>query len=105
MALQSKRMSVSSIHSRRSSSPASLRFTTVPNVETEEWVNVWESTVVQELVESPVFAVEGEIAVEEACDVNPLSISSCVARTQRADPGSTLAAPAHQRCLVPRCQV
>jgi len=89
MASPSKRMSVSSIHSRRSSSPASLRFTTVPNAETEEWVHVWESTTVQgactrfesitnqptsvptELVESPVVAVEGEIAVEEACDVNP----------------------------------
>ncbi|KAH9962828.1 hypothetical protein BC827DRAFT_1195201 [Russula dissimulans] len=85
MALPSKRMSVSSIHSRRSSSPASLRFTTVPNAETEEWVHVWESTTVQELVESPVFAVEGEIAVEEACDLLLTKGASCLAVKSSSD--------------------
>ena len=112
MASASKRISTSSIHSRRSASPVSIRFAAAPNAESEEWLRVWESTTVQgtwydpqstrrtnpgwrrppelapraagvvttyltdakqsylALVENPVVAVESEIAVEEACDVN-----------------------------------
>ena len=119
MTSQSKRISISSIHSRRSASPVSIRFAAAPNAESEEWLRVWESTTAQgawinldlalslspgplrtqgrgrrgglrikadenikppflvacllrptDLIESPVVAVESEIAVEEACDVN-----------------------------------
>jgi len=47
MASLSKRMSTSSLHSRRSSSPVSMRFVAAPNAESEEWLRVWESTTVQ----------------------------------------------------------
>ena len=47
MASLSKRLSVSSIHSRRSASPASIRFVAAPNSESEEWVRVWENTTTQ----------------------------------------------------------
>jgi hypothetical protein len=47
MATPSKRMSTSSIHSRRSASPASIRFVAAPNAESEEWLRVWESTTAQ----------------------------------------------------------
>src|SRR6202789_74872 len=47
MASPSKRMSTSSLHSRRSSSPASIRFVAAPNAESEEWLRVWKSTTIQ----------------------------------------------------------
>jgi hypothetical protein len=47
MSSLSKRLSVSSIHSRRSASPASIRFVAAPNTESEEWVRVWENTTAQ----------------------------------------------------------
>jgi hypothetical protein len=47
MASPSKRMSTSSLHSRRSASPASIRFVAAPNAESEEWLRVWESTTAQ----------------------------------------------------------
>ncbi|KAI9449702.1 hypothetical protein F5148DRAFT_1246200 [Russula earlei] len=77
----SKRMSVSSLHSQRSASPASIRFASAPNAETEEWLQVWESTTAQSLIGCPVVAVEGEIAVEEACDLLLSKGASCLAVT------------------------
>jgi hypothetical protein len=47
MASLSKRLSVSSTHSGRSASPVSIRFAAAPNVESEEWLRVWESTTAQ----------------------------------------------------------
>jgi hypothetical protein len=47
MTSQSKRISISSIHSRRSASPVSIRFAAAPNAESEEWLRVWESTTAQ----------------------------------------------------------
>ena len=47
MASPSKRISTSSIQSRRSASPASIRFVAAPNAESEEWLRVWESTTAQ----------------------------------------------------------
>ena len=44
---QSKRQSMSSIHSRRSTSPVNFRFATALNTESEEWLRVWESTTAQ----------------------------------------------------------
>ncbi|KAF8269485.1 hypothetical protein EI94DRAFT_1725127 [Lactarius quietus] len=79
MASLSKRLSVSSIHSRRSASPASIRFVAAPNSESEEWVRVWENTTAQALVEGPVVAVDGEIAVEDACDLLLSRGTSCLA--------------------------
>ncbi|KAF8474400.1 hypothetical protein DFH94DRAFT_636020 [Russula ochroleuca] len=79
MASASKRISTSSIPSRRSSSPISIRFAAAPNAESEEWLRVWESTTVQALVENPVVAVESEITVEEACDLLLSKGTSCLA--------------------------
>lgn len=79
MSSLSKRLSVSSIHSRRSASPASIRFVAAPNTESEEWVRVWENTTAQALVEGPVVAVDREIAVEDACDLLLSKGTSCLA--------------------------
>jgi hypothetical protein len=47
MASPSRRISTSSLHSRRSASPASIRFVAAPNAESEEWLRIWESTTAQ----------------------------------------------------------
>lgn len=85
MSSLSKRLSVSSIHSRRSASPASIRFVAAPNTESEEWVRVWENTTTQDLVEGPVVAVDREIAVEDACDLLLSQGTSCLA-VKSSDP-------------------
>ncbi|KAI0331780.1 hypothetical protein GY45DRAFT_1321872 [Cubamyces sp. BRFM 1775] len=59
-----KRLSVSST---RSDSPVVL--TTVSNVDSGEWVSVWRQTLAQDLIDSPVVAIDAETSVEDACEV------------------------------------
>ncbi|EIW54799.1 uncharacterized protein TRAVEDRAFT_73904 [Trametes versicolor FP-101664 SS1] len=59
-----KRLSVSST---RSESP--LVFATTPNADSEEWVAAWKQILAQDIIDSPVVAVDAETSVEEACEV------------------------------------
>ncbi|KAI0628604.1 hypothetical protein C8Q77DRAFT_1162019 [Trametes polyzona] len=59
-----KRLSVSST---RSESP--LVFSPTPNAESEEWLSAWKQVMAQDLIDSPVVAVDAETSVEEACEV------------------------------------
>lgn len=95
MTSQSKRISISSIHSRRSASPVSIRFAAAPNAESEEWLRVWESTTAQALIESLVVAVESEVGVEEACELLLSKGASCLAiKSASSDSALASGAPA-----------
>jgi len=68
---------VSSTLSNRSASP--LVFVAASNADTDEWVKAWKQVTVQDLVESPVVAVDADESVEAACDTLLSSGAPCLA--------------------------
>ncbi|KAF9788230.1 hypothetical protein BJ322DRAFT_1106242 [Thelephora terrestris] len=72
-----RRASVSSTLSNRSVSP--LVFVAASNTDTDEWVKAWKQVTAQDLVESPVVAIDADESVEVACDTLLSSGAPCLA--------------------------
>ncbi|EPQ52371.1 hypothetical protein GLOTRDRAFT_140715 [Gloeophyllum trabeum ATCC 11539] len=86
---QNKRLSISSARSVAVRSPSPIAASVPSTADSDEWVKAWQGVLANDLIDSPVVAVDADTTVEDACELLLSKDLACLAVKAPADRSSS----------------